>query len=133
VSSVVVCAYGVETKPVAIGDGVTHPARLVLRDGAATSLVTSLESAPKTPTAKSCPYIRSSGNTRDYAFIGITADAGRAGTVTTTISTPGCGAQVTNGTAVRYDWSPPAGIGKRLAALTPSLAPKSTAAASPTR
>jgi hypothetical protein len=40
---------------------------------------------------------------------------------------------VTNGTAVRYDWSPPAGIGKRLAALTPSLAPKSTAAASPTR
>lgn len=133
VASVVVCAYGAETKPLVIGGGATYPARLVLRDGAAKSLVTSLESAPKKPASRLCPYIQSSAGTRDYAFIGITADRRRAGTVTTEISTPGCGAQVTNGTAVRYGWTPPPDIAKRLLALAPDNAvPKSTAAASPT-
>ena len=133
VSSVVVCAYGAATKPLTMGgSAAVYPARLVLRDGAAQSLVTSLESAPKEPTHEKCPYIQSSASTRNFAFIGLTADDRPAGKAVTASTTPGCGGQVTNGTAIRYGWVPPSDLQQRLSVLTPTAAPKSTAAASPT-
>lgn len=124
VVSIVVCGYGNMLTRVSAPNG--HPARLELHDGAATRLAASLESAPKVKLHVMCPDYRTAA-TQQVAIIGIAANGTGAGTVTTTIGMPPCAVEVTNGTAVRYDWSPPADIARRLAALNPAGAPVSPA------
>lgn len=114
VHAVVVCGYGT-TNDTASGS-TARPARLELRDVAATRLAASLSAASTTPLAGArCP---NSASTYNFAIIGLTSDGARAGTVTAELTTPGCNGQVTNGTAVRYGWSPPAEVRDRLLALS---------------
>jgi hypothetical protein len=128
VSTVVVCAYDMSLR--AASRGAQHPARLVLHDGQATRLAASLENARKTRKQELCPNIRSADQ-RQIAVIGIGADGNRVGTVTTTLSEPACDVLVTNGTAIRYQWTPPKDLGNVLDELTPTGQPRS-AGASPT-
>jgi hypothetical protein len=115
VRAVVVCAYGPAAK--ATDRGAAHPARLELADGAATRLAASLDATPSaTATGPHCPS--SPAGPYRFAIIGLTADGARAGTVTAELTASGCTGQVTNGTAVRYGWSPPADLRSRLLALS---------------
>jgi hypothetical protein len=115
VRAVVVCAYGPAAK--ATDRGAAHPARLELADGAATRLAASLDATPSAPaTGPHCPS--SPAGPYRFAIIGLTADGARAGTVTAELTASGCTGQVTNGTAVRYGWSPPADLRSRLLALS---------------
>ncbi len=124
VSTVVVCAYGSALQK-ASGPH-SHPVRLELRDGAATRLAASLENAAKAPPTDACG---GAGGEYEFAIIGVTETEARAGTVTAAIAESGCDpGAVTNGTAVRYGWSPPQDLRARLLALTPGGQPKSTAA-----
>jgi hypothetical protein len=117
VSTVVVCAYDTSLRPASRGS--QHPARLVLHDGQATQLAASLENARKTRKQELCPYIRSADQ-RPIAVIGIGTDGNRVGTVTTTLSEPACNVVVTNGTAIRYQWTPPKDLANVLDELTPT-------------
>lgn len=115
VASVVVCAYG-DTASKPVGKTV-QPGRLDIGDGQAKQLAQSLESAPKTPTPTGC----SEGQqTHELAIIGLAADGSRVGTVTASLNTSTCGQQVTNGTAIRYGWTPPSALKSVLLALKPA-------------
>lgn len=100
VSALVVCAY---SSGIASGT----PARVVLHGSAAQQVVTSVEHAAKQPSTGSCPLYRLAG-ARQLALIGVAADGTTATAVTAPLGVPSCAARVTNGTAIRYDWSPPA-------------------------
>jgi hypothetical protein len=97
VSSVVVCGYRSATSP-------GTPTRLVLTGGKAAELVRSLENAAKQPQPAVCPAHRTAG---PLAMIGVTASGAPTTTVTISTSSTDCEPTVTNGTAIRYDWSPP--------------------------
>jgi hypothetical protein len=129
VVATVVCSYGSAMQPPGRRE---HPARLVLTDGAAKRLAASLENAPKSRPQVMCPDIRGM-NDHSIAIIGVTAGGAKVGTVTTTIGASQCDVMATNGTAVRYDWTPPNDVRQRLLVLVPAAPPVSTAAASPTR
>lgn len=111
-TSVVVCGYG----STAAGVDVT-PGRIVLTGSDAASLISSLNAAPSTKPNRMCPDFRDADDHR-LALIGVTAHGGSA-PVYVTINTNPCLQQATNGTAVRYDWSPPAQLRARLLALQP--------------
>ncbi len=115
VSVVVVCSYG---SPGQAADETTEPARLVLTGTHATELATSLERAPTTRSPGACPTYATS-TPRVLALIGVAADGQTVGTVTTTLVVPACNVQVTNGTAVRYQWAPPSDLQTLLITLTP--------------
>jgi hypothetical protein len=126
VSSVVVCAYGSALQKAT--EPRSHPVRLELQDGAATRLAASLENASKTPVMASCP---GASTEQEFAIIGVATDGTRLPAVTASLADSACVSKVTNGTAIRYQWSPPQDLRERLLALTPSGQPKSTMA-SPT-
>jgi hypothetical protein len=115
VTSVVVCAYGDAANEQERDNA--QPGRLDLADGQARQLAASLESAAKTPTPTECSDLRRADQ---FAIIGLAADGSRVGTVTATLSEPTCGSQVTNGTAVRYGWTPPTDLRAVLLALKPA-------------
>lgn len=114
VTSLVVCSYG---SPVRASEQVT-PGRLVLDGANATELARSLENADTTRSSSPCPTIRYA-TARSLAIIGVTARGTAMTPVTTTLSQPACNTVVTNGTAVRYNWSPPANLAPILDSLTP--------------
>jgi hypothetical protein len=97
VASIVVCAYG------------DHRARLDLRGRQATALAASLENAPKATHSAPCA---GGPSTEQLAILPIALNGSRAPTVTVTF--PTCGSMATNGTAVRYDWTPPSTIRRLL-------------------
>jgi hypothetical protein len=97
---VLVCAYA-EGK---------QSGRLALSGAPAKDLAAGLEAAPKTPLAS--PLCRGASGTRSLALLAYAADGSAAGRVTATF--PTCGSMVTNGTAVRYDWTPPTSVQKLL-------------------
>jgi hypothetical protein len=118
VSSVIVCSYG--TPAMALGPNpVSVPARLVLDGTQAARLVTSLEQADTTKGTKLCPT-PSTTDERELAIIGVTANGKALDSVTANLSQPACDTVVTNGTALRYHWTPPPDLQSRLLALTPS-------------
>jgi hypothetical protein len=117
VASVVVCAYGSEAAQS------STPARLVLTGADATALADSLENAAKVHPSLPCPTVADLGY--PLAIRGVTAGGRVAGTVTTTLGEPACATTVTDGTAVRYDWSPPARLRPILDSLTRRLLPRS--------
>jgi hypothetical protein len=82
----------------------------------------SLNDAAPAPAAP-CPKAGLTAPTRAFAIIAIAADGTRLRTVTATYSATGCAAQVTNGTAVRYNWTPPGDLVPVFDRLTPSPAP----------
>lgn len=114
VSGVVVCAYGPARD--ATSTPARHPARLALSGSPARRLVTSMESASTVASAQPCGR----GSTNDFAIIGVGSSGQRLSLVTAGISNYGCAEMITNGTAVRYDWSPPPDLARRMLALAPS-------------
>jgi hypothetical protein len=123
VSSVVVCSYG--TPAMALGPTpVSIPGRLVLDGAPAARLVTSLEQADTTRGTKFCPA-PSTTVERELAIVGVTAAGKALDSVTANLSQPACDTVVTNGSALRYHWTPPPDLLRQLLALTPSATSQS--------
>jgi hypothetical protein len=114
VDSIVVCSYG---SPLRAATSVT-PGRLVLTNANARALAASIENAAKSRPTLPCPTLRPRDE-QSLAIIGVTARGTEMRTITTTLAQPACNTQVTNGTAVRYNWSPPANLHDVLTTLTP--------------
>jgi hypothetical protein len=103
VASIVVCTYG----------GQSSPVRSVFDGAPARSIASSLEDASKTPFRGMCPdYIKA--DAPSLAIIGIATDGTALPTVTTSLGRPACATQISNGTVVRYDWTPPASLNSAL-------------------
>ncbi len=117
VGTLVVCAYG--TKRQAL-DTTPPPApgRLVLSSAQAQQLVASLEAAPKLR-SRVCPTVRAA-SVREFALIGVTAGGATLRTVTVSLTEPACQGMITNGTAVRYAWTPPASLDPLLSQVRPA-------------
>ena len=95
--------------------------RTVFDGSSARTLAASLENAARRPTGTACPDVVSADST-SLAIIGVTPSGRALRTVTTTLSFPSCNVRVTNGTAIRYDWTPPAALRKSLT-QTPTVTP----------
>lgn len=108
--SLTVCAYGPE------GD-TGRPAVLVLTGDRATELADSLEKASTKRSYLPCPEATHPQQNR-LAILGVAADGTRLTAVTTSVGVPQCSITATNGTAVRYLWSPPSDLYQVLLALT---------------
>jgi hypothetical protein len=114
VRSVIVCSY-----PDA-DTAASAPVRRALQGAQATGLAASLDAAPRSP-GSSCAA-RAQSPARNLAIIGLAADGTQLGTVTVTRTGTSCAAsQVTNGTAVRYNWTPPSDLLPILAGRTPTM------------
>jgi hypothetical protein len=98
VTDVVVCDYGPASATA------QAPVAVSLHLAMAAELVDSLERAPTTP-PRLCPQFLTN-DTRRYAVIGRTPDGRQSRTVTVVFSANPCHTTVTNGTAVRYAWTP---------------------------
>lgn len=122
VRSVIVCSYGTMLSGSAPASAsATVPGRVELTGSQATRLAASLNAAAAAP-RPSCARTDKSV-ARELAIIGIAADGSQVGTVTATSAPTGCTDQVTNGTAVRYNWTPPSDLQPILATLTPTPGP----------
>jgi hypothetical protein len=109
VSSIVVCAYSQ-------GNQTGRPRASVLTGAQAREFAASLENASKTRPSGMCPdYI--SADERRLAVRASTADGTPLQVVVTTINAAPCRVVATNGTAVRYAWSPPVDLGPVLRQL----------------
>ncbi len=109
VSQIVVCAYPA-------GNQSGRPRATVLTGGQARTFAASLEDASRTRPAGACPeYI--SADERRLTVTAFTADAKPLPVVVTTINATPCRVVVSNGTAVRYAWSPPLDLGPVLKKL----------------
>lgn len=85
------------------------PLATVLTGPQATALAASLDAAPKAHPAVPCPlYLSSDGRT--LVLIGLTSSGQAMRPITATVAQNPCNLPVTNGTAIRYDWSPPASL-----------------------
>ena len=104
------------------GAGPRSPHRTSLTGARAARLAASLNEATAKPAAL-CPRRDVSATARNYAIIGVAADGAALPTVTVTRSASACAdSQVTNGTAVRYNWTPPSDLLPVLG--TPTSPPK---------
>jgi hypothetical protein len=112
VDTLVVCSFS------AADPAGTAPGRFVLAGRDATQVVAGLEGAHETPNATVCDPGPTS-TAKLLALIGVTADGTAMKPVTATVTQPACGIKVTNGTAVRYGWTPPAVLTAQLNGLTP--------------
>jgi hypothetical protein len=121
VQTVIVCSYaGART---ANSAAALAPARVALTGSRAAALAASLNDAAPSAAAP-CPKDGLIGATRAFAILGFAADGKPLGTVVATYSATGCAAQVTNGTAVRYNWTPPSDLLPILTSLTPTVSLK---------
>jgi hypothetical protein len=121
VSSVVVCAYGPAFH--AANTQLRSPARLELAGRQAKRVASSLENAPTAAPTASC----SSTSIEQYAVIPVDASGNQGRPVAAQLPSSPCGALVTNGTAVRFDWQPPPGVAAKLEELSPTEPPDSLA------
>jgi hypothetical protein len=62
-----------------------------------------------------------------YAVIPVDASGNQGRPVAAQLPSSPCGALVTNGTAVRFDWQPPPGVAAKLEELSPTEPPDSLA------
>jgi hypothetical protein len=100
VQSVKVCAY-------ASGASGAAPS-MVLTGENATDVATSMEDAAKTlPTSTKCPGGPAAIDRGSLVIIGVDKDRNPMRPVVVTL---GCPTRMTNGTALRYNWTPPADI-----------------------
>lgn len=125
VAALVVCSYGSPDLA-----STSSPTRLELTGRAAAQVINSLEGSRQTPAPTPCDPGPTS-TSRLLAFVGLTAKGKALDPVTATVTDPACNVQVTNGTAVRYDWTPPAALVARLRGLTPPKVPPRTVPAEP--
>lgn len=124
VASVVVCGYGPSTHRA--GASQRQPGRLTLTGVDALVLARSIERAAVARTLD-CGVVPPT--VHRFAVIGVASSGHRAGPIVS--AELGCDGITTNGTVVRYNWSPPPELGRRLLALKPSE--PTAAAPSPSR
>ncbi|WP_375499504.1 hypothetical protein [uncultured Jatrophihabitans sp.] len=105
VHTLVVCSY----------TDAAAPRQVTLTGSAATALTDSIEGASPARQPILCPDI-ATGETTLLALIPVTGDGTVLPTVTTDISVPDCNEPISNGTAARYNWRPPATLKAQLAA-----------------
>ena len=117
VSAFIVCSYGT---PEQAAEKALTPARVVLTGERAAELSASLAGASTARTPRTCPNIATS-TPRALALIPIAGDGRVLDTVTTTLVIPACNVLVTNGSAVRYQWSPPANLQGLFESLSPTV------------
>jgi hypothetical protein len=126
VSAVVVCGYGSSAD--SAQGSMVQPTRLTLAGGRAWALARSLDHAAAYRKA-SCPARPDAG--AHYAVIAVAPSGSPAGP--TVSAQLGCNGLVTNGTAVRFNWSPPPELARRLEALNDqAVAGRMTPSPSPT-
>jgi hypothetical protein len=125
VHGIVVCAYHATVD--SLDASVRRPARIELAGRTATVVADSLEKASPVPVPRTCPRSEPA-----YDFAIIATDARGARIEPALDAQVGCTTMVTNGTAVRYAWSPPPDLDRRLLALVPRGVP-ATATATPSR
>ncbi len=82
----------------------------------AATLATSIEQASTSRLMIMCPDIVAADK-KLIAIVGVTAGGTILPTVTTDVSVPNCNEPITNGTAVRYAWKPPAALSAKINAL----------------
>lgn len=107
--AVIVCGYRIA----ASGGIARHQNQDELVGPAARELARSLNSASPRP-GRACP----AGPARTMLTITVTEPDIAPHQPVTVSYDSACGATATDGTAVRYDWAPPAGLAAKLAALT---------------
>ncbi len=111
IASALICSYDES------GSAPAHAGSQVLVTGAdATTLATSIDQASTSRLKIMCPDIVAADK-KLIAIVGVTADGTILPTVTTDVSVPNCNEPITNGTAVRYAWKPPASLAAKIAAL----------------
>jgi hypothetical protein len=110
VSAVVVCSYGT-TFDLAHSPA-RQPARLTLAGVKALALARSMEKAALYRQRSCANQAKASAH---YAVIAVSPSGQPAGP--TVSAQTGCNGVVTNGTAVRFNWSPPPQLARRLEAL----------------
>lgn len=115
VESVKICAYA-QLGGVAIPRADGTPENTVLTGQRATALVSSLNAAPKTRPSQICPhYLNANG--KILVIIGLSTSGQAMPPVNATVSQNPCNLPVTNGAAIRFNWSPPSSLTPFLAAL----------------
>jgi hypothetical protein len=112
VASFTVCAYP-ETGGAALTSESGGALTTILSGQDAQQLATSLDGAAKTPSPDPCPLFRTA-NGKLLVMIPVASDGTAMSPVTALVLQNSCNQPVTNGTEVRYNWTPPA-------ALTPYL------------
>jgi hypothetical protein len=104
VSSMTICVFP-ETGGPALESG-GHPVSTMFNGTAAAQLAASLDSASKTTQPGACPlYLTAQG--KDLVIIAARPDGTFMAPVVAHVLQNPCNLPVTNGTAVRYNWSPP--------------------------
>ncbi len=125
VEAVKVCVYS--------GDGSATggtPPSTELTGQNATELATSLDSAATTrPQSSDCPS-QTAPETRTLVVIGISTAGQAMRPVVVTLTCPGL---ATNGTAIRYGWTPPARLAEQLPQLGANTGPTGKVSGSPIR
>jgi hypothetical protein len=113
VAAVKICAYPqAGGAPVTGRDGT--PVSTVLTGAQATALAASLNGATKSRTPSPCPLYRTADG-RALVFYAVSPDGSTLPPVTATVAQNPCNLPVTNGRAVRYNWTPPAYLGTFIA------------------
>jgi hypothetical protein len=130
VSAVLICAYPESSGPlITRGDGT--PLTTVLTGDQATALVASLDGASKQLQTQPCPLYRTADG-KTLLIIGVSPAGVRMAPVTASASQNPCNQPVTNGAAVRYNWSPPSFLDAYIAQLQgPAPSPSGTMHGSP--
>lgn len=112
VSSMTICVFP-ETGGAALKTA-GRPVSTVLSGSAAAQLAASLDSAPKTTQPGACPlFLTAQGKV--LVIIASRPDGSLMAPVEAHVLQNPCNLPVTNGTAVRYNWSPPASLNPLLA------------------
>jgi hypothetical protein len=115
VESIKICAYQQQSGvPIPRADGT--PQNTVLTGQQATALAASLDAAPKQRTSQICPHYLNA-DAKTLVIIGLSRSGDAMAPVTATVAQNPCNVLVTNGTAIRYDWSPPGSLAAFLATL----------------
>jgi hypothetical protein len=120
VAAVVVCSYGTTFGPTS-GSTTRQPGRLTLAGGKAAALARSMEKASRDPKLSCAAHAPARAQ---YAIIAVSPSGDPAGP--TVSAQTGCNGVVTNGTALRFNWSPPPDIAARLEALNARAGPSAS-------
>jgi hypothetical protein len=119
VEAIKVCAYQ-QNRAEAVPGPNGQPLNTVLVGEQATELAASLDAAPKERPRTPCPLYRT-GNGKTIVIIGISTSGAAMRPITATVQQNPCNLPVTNGTAVRYNWTPPGSLMRFIAKLQPII------------
>ena len=109
-ADLVVCTYTLAVRT-------SGPSQVILTGADARAVLASLDAASTARPTGMCPDYRLAGE-RTVEIIGRSAAGTPVGSLTTTLDRPACATVVTNGTVVRYGWTPPAELLQKVGPLS---------------